>query len=154
MRYFVTSLQNTRLITMKYIYIATLMSLFIFTGCEKDSGDPLPQVYVEETIFLNNPSNFNLTVVGGWIYHQGGLRGLIIYRQTLDEFVAYERNCLTIIDATCSRLAVDSTNTFVTCPCDNAQYLLFDGSPTGGPAAQPLKRYRTSFDGQVIRVTN
>lgn len=153
MRYFVTSLQNTRLKTMKYLYIILISSIAIFTSCDEDD-DPLPQVFVDETIFLNNPSNFNLTVVGGWIYHPGGLRGLIIYRQSLDEFIAYERNCLTISDATCSRLEVDSSNTFITCPCDSAQYILFDGSPSGGPASQPVRRYRTSFDGQVIRVRN
>lgn len=117
----------------------------------------IPNVFVQEFIYLSNPSSFNLNTPGGWIYHQGGYSGLVIYRRTFnnafDEFIAWDRACPLHFNDPCGTMSVVD-NLYLECSCDKQRFLLFDGMPLDGKAPQ-LKFYNTQFDGvNVIRVTN
>ena len=92
------------------------------------------------------PSYSSLNSIGGWAYITGGSKGIIIYRQSYDQFSAYDRHCTYNSDNPCGKATVDSTNSFVECACDSSQYQLFDGLVIQGPASYSLKNYQTSFD--------
>ncbi len=140
-------------------YILTLILLLVaYTGCKKNSNSSLiPNVAVNEFIYLNNPSSFNLQVQGGWIYNQGGYKGLVVYRRYFnfqsDDFVGYERACPLHFADACGTLKVVN-DIYLECPCTGHQYLMFDGLPIDASSEQ-LRFYNTQFDGNnVIQIVN
>ena len=106
---------------------------------------------VNFTININLPSYSSLTVPGGWLYVTGGYRGILIYRASQDQFMAYDRTCTYnntgYVQVQKSGLvAIDSS-------CGST-FTLLSGSPQHGPATVPLKQYQTYFDGTNLTVTN
>ena len=103
-------------------------------------------IYLLIIINISLPSYSSLNTIGGWKYISGGSQGIIIYRQSYDQFSAYDRHCTYNADNPCGQASVDSTNSFVECSCDSSQYQLYDGLVIQGPATYSLKNYRTNFD--------
>ena len=125
--------------------IIFLINLLLNYGCLKNN-QVVPYVYVDLYINISLPSYSSLNAIGGWVYVSGGSNGIILYRQTADQFAAYDRHCTYNVDNPCGAASVDSTNTFVSCSCDGSQYQLYDGLVIQGPATYSLKSYQTSFD--------
>lgn len=111
-------------------------------------GNQNQMPYVPVDIYINTtlPAYSNLTIIGGWVYVSGGNNGIIVYRQSFESVVAYERKCTYQLPESCGRGEVDSTNFYVECECDGTKYSIFDGSVIEGPASYSLYQYRTSFD--------
>lgn len=95
----------------------------------------------------------DIWVNGGFIYVDAGVRGIILYRKTVQEFIAFERNCTYQPLDSCATVEVDESLLFMVCPCCGSTFD-FEGNPTGGPAEWPLKRYRTYLDGNFVTITN
>jgi hypothetical protein len=126
----------------------------ILSGCDEDViFDKIPIVYVDETINLNNFENTPLKNIGGFIYHEGGVRGIILYRQSQDLFLAFERNCPYQPLNSCAKVEVDESTLFMVDPCCSSTFD-FDGNPTGGPAELPLRQYRTYLDQNYLLITS
>lgn len=128
--------------------------VMVFSACKKQH-QYVPNVYCNLTIYVNDPQNIVLTTVDGWKYFEGGNRGVVVYRKGINEFVAYDRTCPYLPEESSSIVAVDTTNNIilkdVSC---TSQFLLSDGSTISGPAVIPLKAFKCTFDGTVLRVTN
>ena len=124
-----------------------------FTACKKDSGTP-DCGYVNYALYTTEPSFVNLNAIGGWTYIGGGCKGIIVYRKTQDEFMAYERACTYDPDNNCPGVTVDGSNINMTDTCCGSQFQIFDGNVTKGPASRVLQQYRTSFDGSVLQISN
>ena len=131
------------------IYKIKCISFFLFiilvTSCVRNQNI-VPYVYVNQYINISLPSYSSLNAVGGWIYITGGSKGIIVYRQSFDQFSAYDRHCTYNANNPCGKASVDSTNSFVECSCDGSQYQLYDGLVIQGPALYSLKPYQTTFD--------
>lgn len=143
-------------LTVKLKFILLLLSVMLFVNCNKNNNDiytAIPAVEVDLFLNLNEPSNYNLTYVGGWIYAPGGSRGIIVYRLQ-ESFVAFERHTPYQSEKSCAYVVVDSTNLYAIDQCSESTFLLLDGSVTKGPASIPLKRYQTSLQSDVLRVYN
>jgi nitrite reductase/ring-hydroxylating ferredoxin subunit len=125
-------------------FITILVSIFLFT-CKKDK-DRIPYVYVDFYLNLNDPDFNELSVVGNAIAVTGGVKGVIIYRKSFDEFVALDRCCSYEPSKSCEYVSVDSTGLFAECNCCKSQFFLYDGYVNKGPAEYPLAEYRTSFN--------
>ena len=125
----------------------TLVSftMLLLCNCTKNQNI-VPYVHVDQVINISLPSYSSLNTIGGWKYISGGSQGIIIYRQSYDQFSAYDRHCTYNADNPCGQASVDSTNSFVECSCDGSQYQLYDGLVIQGPATYSLKNYRTNFD--------
>jgi nitrite reductase/ring-hydroxylating ferredoxin subunit len=124
-------------------------------SCKKENKNGIPLVAVDLTLYINNPSYSDLHVSGGWAYITGGVKGIILFRSSVDEFIAYERNCTYQPYNNCSIVDVDSTNIFIVdIDCCNSKFSIIDGVPVNGPASQLLKQYSTSYDGNVLRIYN
>lgn len=123
-------------------------------ACKKNDDDIIKDVPVNLTIYPSTPSYFNLSIVGGWVYIAGGVKGIIVYRKDQNEFVAYERNSPYQPSQGCA-VEVDTTNNII-CndPCSTSKFLLTDGSVQQGPAQRNLKMYATSYDGNAVRISN
>ena len=127
------------------ICVFTLCYFIFLTSCVKNTNI-VPYVYVDQYVNISLPSYASLNAIGGWVYITGGSEGIIIYRQSYDQFAAYDRHCTYNADNPCNKASVDSTNSFVECSCDGSQYQLYDGLVIQGPASYSLKNYQTSFN--------
>lgn len=142
----------------KIIKISALLMLIfsgIFMSCKKDN-DQIPDVLVDIQVNINNPGYFSLQAVGGWMYFDGGSRGIIVYRRSQDEFLAFDRHCPYQPSNSCGKLNVDSSNNVIAKDdCCGSSFLLTDGSIQGGPATRGMKMYQTYWDGlSILRIYN
>lgn len=141
----------------RFILLWTGIILGVASGCEKNQNNYFPDVAFEQRVYLSNPSSQDLQAPGGWIYFQGGYKGLIIYRRYIngssDDFIALDRGCPTHFAEDCGVIEVNTDNTTASCPCDNAQYTLFDGSPGTG-ASLALRSYPVVRNGDVLYISN
>ena len=129
-----------------------LFTALLILGCENEV-DNFPQVDVNLNLYINNPEFFNIETPGGWIYLNGGVAGILLYRKNLDEFIAYDRASTYDPVADCA-ITVDSDNIILKDPCSESEFLITDGSVIQGPASQALKRYNTNFYGNNLSIFN
>jgi Rieske Fe-S protein len=139
--------------------IVILFSIvLLIASCKKDKSSNVQGGYVDAQIYLNDPSAVQLNSIGGWIYFNNGssgLKGLIIFRRSQEDFSAYDRACTYHTTESCALVEVESNNAFGVDSCCGSRFNLYSlGIVEKGPATQPLISYRTSFDGSVLRVTN
>jgi nitrite reductase/ring-hydroxylating ferredoxin subunit len=137
----------------KFVLFTCLLLLTIFTGCDKENeGSQIPYIYVNFEIY---PNTLDFIPETGYVYVTGGYKGIIIYRQFSDQFMAYERACPHDPLVEGARVQVESSGIIAVDSVCGSRFLLTDGSPLkGSPASRPLKQYRTSYDGHVLRVMN
>lgn len=136
--------------------VGLILIFFVVFGCKKKGEDRAYYPPVDEYINITLPSNNTLAVPGGWTYVNGGLKGIIVYRRSNDDFVAYDRNCTYNEANSCGTATVKSDNVTIECSCDGSEYNIFDGSVNNGPASLPLRAYNTSFNSgnNTLRIYN
>jgi len=141
---------------MKFILKITL-PLFIIVyalSCKKQQDNGVPLTNVDIYLYSSNPSFIDLNAVGGHTYITGGVRGILLYRKSSTEFMAYDRNCTYQSSQPCATVVVDATQILAVDTCCHSKFSLYDGSVTNGPASAPLKAYNTTFDGTVLHIYN
>lgn len=128
-----------------------------FSACDRERQVPIPYVYVNYTVYLNNPSNSSLKVPGSYLIlpNEGNL-GIILYRRTLGEdndFIALDLTCSYEPLGSC-KVAVDDTGFYLVCPCCGSKFSIWDGLVASGPAQWSLKEYATSMTMSTVRIYN
>ena len=137
----------------RYIIISAASLLFLCgLGCKKESNT-VPVVYTDIYLYATDPAFSPLNAIGGYAYVAGGSKGIIIYRKSQTEFMAYDRHC-TYNVANGDVVAVDPSGLLATDAACKSRFLITDGSPNSGPAVNFLKRYQTSFDGTLLHIYN
>ena len=160
----------------KAIFISILLSAMVFQGCGKYPVNPYyPNAIINFTIYPNSMHEYELNTVSGVKYYTSDplstSRGIIVYRKSMDEFLAYDRlppnypySCCDD-DGNCTRLVVED-GIFVVDHCNNAFYNILNGDiiideahgmvPTFSTetAIYPLIQYHTVFDGTALRIYN
>lgn len=137
-------------------FFLTGFLFFIPQSCEKSLDNPVPGTYVNVNINLNNfvlgvNESMILTNVMTGAQNLGyDNNGIIIFRNDLNEFSAYDRTCPYDIDRGKS-IAVNidqSKSQFAVCPeCQSVYQLFYSGFPSEGSVSPyPLKMYHTSFN--------
>lgn len=139
----------TKALTLGFIFLFSLLIACESTGPE----DQIPAAIVNETINLTNQQYQNLQFVGGHTSISGGVRGIIIYRATTDEYRAFERNCSFEPLNTCAQVEVEGSGLFMIDTCCTSTFN-FDGFPTGGPASLPLRQYPVLLQGNFLTIAN
>ncbi len=119
-------------------------------SCSKDSETPIG--YVNFSITPNSTAYINLNRVGGYEYFIGGYSGVIVFRYSWNEFLAYERACP--IDHKVAVEVDSESGVILECPKCGSQFVYTDGSPIKGPANSCLRQYATSYDGNTLFVYN
>lgn len=139
--------------------ITIFLSILFLFGC-KDTTNNISDIPVNFTIYLDDPLYRELRTIGNSITVIGGHAGIVIYRFSQSEFIAFDRLCPFELKTTC-RLQATSDDLFYKCECCNTRYLMIDG--TGQPEGSTslpgtgkfLKEYRVYFDGiNQLRITN
>ena len=138
------------------IHIFLLVTLVFLSGCKKEKNHPVPSIPFDFQIDLSLPSYQTLTGVGGWAYVNGGLKGIIVYRKSTDEFVAWERQSPKDPEGSCSSGLVPNADNFLQLddPCSDATFSMYDGSPMAN-SDWGLRGYRCEWDGSnLLRISN
>ncbi len=116
------------------------------TSC-KEKEYPIPNVPVNLYINLDLPSYNALNAPGGWVYVEGGSRGIIIYRN-FDSFIALDRHSTYEPEKECAIVSVNPDNNFeLLDSCSESKYSIISGVVIKGPAQHGLRRYNTYWDG-------
>lgn len=133
-----------------------IVSIWLFLACTKGVNHPVPSVATDVTIDINLPSYNSLQSVSGYAYVNGGSKGLIVYRQSLNEFTAYDRHSPEDPAGTCGQPLTPQEDNFLQLEdtCNQAVFSLLDGSPIEG-SEFGLRLYRTVWDGNSkVRISN
>ena len=136
----------------KYFQFVFLFVLIM--ACESSiEKSGVPNVAVNIELNLNDIDNVALKQIGGYIYVQGGVRGIIVRRELQDLYKAYDRNCTYQPSVASAVVEVHSSGFYIE---DTSCTSTFDlnGFPTGGPAAFPLKEYGVSLAGDMLFIFN
>ena len=137
----------------KYHFCYPLVILFLsLASCKKDAND-VPDVYVDIYLYSTDPAFYPLNVTSGYAYVAGGSKGILIYRKSQNEFMAYDRHCTYQVPEG-NIVTVDASGLLAEDAVCASKFLMTDGSPNSGPAVNLLKQYQTSFDGTVLHVFN
>ncbi|MFZ1688949.1 MAG: hypothetical protein WAU70_16120 [Flavobacteriales bacterium] len=129
-------------------------ALLLVASCRKEEQGGVPYTQVDIQFNVNNPAYVDLQVPGGWIYITGGSRGIIVYRKTMDDFIAMDRHCPYQPTNDC-QVHVDATQvTARDTTCCTSTFSIMDGSVTNGPATIGLQQYNTTFNGTTLRIYN
>jgi len=126
----------------------------IQSSCEQNNQN-IPYVPVNFDINLNLPSYTSLNFPGEHLIVQGGSKGIIIYRYTMDEFVVLDRHSTFDVTLGC-HVAVESDGITLSdeSECSASKWIILDGSVMQGPATLPLHRYRTNWNPPILHVYN
>lgn len=140
------------------IILSVIFTLTAISGCKDDYESTVPYVPVEFTLRSNNIIELN--VPGGSFYLPGqGNAGILVFRDLTDSnnpFLAFDAMCTYELSPSARVLPIDETSGLARCSECKSEFILFggNGSPTKGPAIEPLKQYRTSYSGGIIHIRN
>ena len=131
--------------------------IFHFSSCKPDLGDDqIPIVpFADITIQLNLPQYVKLATDGGSLeLYDGGVRGIILYRQNSSTYLAFEKNCSYHPNDACATVGVHSSTLYMFDACCGSTFRFPDGEPTGGIAWRPLRQYATYLSGSTLTITS
>jgi hypothetical protein len=143
----------------KQVIIYALRLLIILTGlvaisCESNRGPLIPYVTVNRYLLLYSDLA-GMGIGTTMTIDNEGVNGIVLYREADLLFHAYDRTC-TLWPEHDAAVVEDSTFFGVfECPECHSTYLLMNGGePNSGPARYPLVEYKTSIQGDVLRIYN
>jgi len=145
------------------IFLAFL--LFVSFSCKKTNSlgpSPVPYVYVYTQIDYSTPLYSNLNNEGGYVYINGGNKGLLVLQDFLGNFWAFDRTCPYHVTSPCGVVRMSTSGLSIVCGSYSGQKLDtccgttygFDGSVTHKPGWYPLKAYRVTVSGTVLTISN
>jgi len=142
----------------RIVFFLGFCFLIIGYSCKKKSknvdDNPVPSVPVDQSLYVNDPLYFKIQAIGGWIYKEGGINGIIVYRKSDQEFVALERCSPQSPGNPKAKVYVLKDNFTLMDSVSGSQWRMFDGSVTKGPSEWGLRLYGTNFDGNLLRIRN
>ena len=117
--------------------------ILVFAACQDQlQRDQIHRIYVYQEINLNDFRYNNLNIIGGYVYHEAGVRGIILYRKSMSQILAFERDCPFQPSDACALVSVDLSGLFMIDTCCTSRFD-FDGNPIAGPVQFPLLQYKT-----------
>ncbi|OQY00788.1 MAG: hypothetical protein B6I20_08245 [Bacteroidetes bacterium 4572_117] len=140
---------------LKLILIVSLIFGY-FSSCKNQS--PIPQVYVNFLIQLNDPTFLPLSPVGGSVYipHEGN-KGIIVIQSGYQEFSAYDATCTHDPENEWGRVQIEDNGIFaIDTLCGSQFSLVMGGVVTHGPAGLGLVQYAIDYNAnmQTLRIHN
>ena len=104
---------------------------------------------------MNLPQYSDLQITG--VYKETpsniGIQGVIIYNFN-GTYKAFDLACPHKPVRSCSKMTFDGS-LFLTCPCDDARFSIYDGSPQTGEISDFAREYHVEqLGGNQLRITN
>jgi hypothetical protein len=135
--------------------LVLVASTSFFYDCKKKATtvvqDNIAYQSVNIIINISDPLYNSLQYAGSWLYINGGVNGIIIYRKTVTstpaDFIALERTSTYLPDDPAAKVDVLTDNFTLKDAISGSKWQIFDGTVISGPATQNLRIYNTLFDG-------
>lgn len=128
---------------------------FVVLGCGKDEPEIIPDVYVNFEFSIYEPEFVGLLIPLGAVKKSDvgyNSNGVIVFRTADNGYQAFDATCPQHIDISTSVNLNENGTGKATCPhCKTVYYLMNNGYPSDG---YRLKQYRTSVNGNFVRVFN
>ncbi|MCK0129967.1 hypothetical protein MWU59_00480 [Flavobacteriaceae bacterium F08102] len=138
---------------MKNSLILLLICCISACGDTEDGNPFLPNVAVNQTVYLSNPSNNALLFTGGYVEIGGGIKGIVIYRGAGDQFYAYDLACPHLTPNECSKMVIEDAF-YMVCTCDETKFALgLGGAPQSG-TKYAAKQYKVTKSGETLLINN
>lgn len=136
---------------MKKTLLIFCVIFFMLQSCDRNNN--IPDVYVQFQIPLSEIGGIGQAIYTNENY---GVKGIIIYHEGFNNYLAYERACSYAPQESCEKVELDNllAPSFLIDSCCGSIFFLSDGTPTAGPASLPLKQYYTSTDGSYLYISN
>jgi len=136
------------MLKLKLIFISFIL-FGVFSTCDTES--PIPEVYVNFIIQLDDPTFVNLNPVGGSVYIPfEGNKGIIVIHSDINKFNAYDATCTYDPDAAWGRVVIDASGiSAVDTVCGSTFSLMLNGMVTNGPAGLPLIEYIADYNANL-----
>jgi hypothetical protein len=135
------------------VLLLLLSAEILLPSCESNKGELIPVKTVD--IYLLLYADLGDMGIGSSKLINGGVNGIVLYRESDLVFYAYDRTCTMFPD---HNTAVVEDPTFFgvfQCPECESTYLLMNGAePNSGPARYALVEYHTSIQGDVLHIYN
>ena len=150
--YFCKSMHRFQFIIIVILFL--ILPGMLAPSCESNPGRIIPYVKVDLYLLLY-ADLAGMGIGSSKVIHGHGVNGIVLYRVTDLEFVAYDRTC-TLWPEHTEAVVEDSTFFGVFgCPECKSTFLLMNGAePNSGPATYPLVEYHTSILGDVLHIFN
>lgn len=107
-------------------------------------------------INISLPQYIDLQNVGSYAFVNGGSKGIIVYRMSYDQFIAFDRHSPAEKSYDCAMPLTPTEENFLELSdtCSAARFSLLDGSAIEGSDVG-LRQYMTYFDGGTkVRIYN
>lgn len=131
-----------------------LIVIFISNACGEYVHETVPYKRVDITISVGDANYYKLNHHGGYLYLTGGVSGIIVYRLNDYTFKVYDRACPYDWEKQDSWLWVEPGGLMIYDSCCGSRFNIIDGTVMNGPARLPLKYYKATFDGMLLRIRN
>ncbi len=147
---------KTRFFSSLGIRLLWLFPLLIAGKCEDEHPpDLLPDVEVNYIVNMNLPLYQDLLIPGGYANTPSniGVQGIIIYNFN-NQYKAFDRACPHLSPGSCAQMEFDGTF-YLVCPCDNAEFSIYDGSAQNENISQRAREYHVQNLGDNrLKITN
>lgn len=143
---------------MKYLII--LLTAISLISCKDDFVDNnkyLPNISVNFTVDLNLPEANALLTPGGFAKfteQDKGIRGVIVFNNGLDNYVAFDLACPHIPLQDCSTMTFNAGDLYMECPCDDEKFSKLDGSPLNPEIQYAARMYLVEKSGNILYIHN
>lgn len=140
---------------MKVLQFSAVLFFGLLSSCAGDDEGmrPVAPALVNIEINLSNIQYQNLRQIGGFIYLEGGHRGLIVYHESQAGYRVWDRLCTNEPTDKCGVVEMHSSGFYMEDPCCGSTFDL-DGFPTSGPARHALVEYSAFSDGTFLYISN
>ncbi len=133
-----------------------LLPLLLSTTCETNRGQLIP--YVDVNINLSIYGDLaNLGPEETMLIEDVGASGIILYRNSYDQYFAFDRTCTMWPDHTAAVEEDDTFDGVFVCPECGSKFLITNdgsGMAISGEAVYALVQYNTYLDGNILHIYN
>ena len=137
---------------MKKALALLLFVTFLSCSSSDDGNTILPNVSVSVTLNLNLPAYQDLLINNGSAFIPGhGIKGIIVFRLSESNILAWDAACPHISPNNCSTMEINGV--LMVCGCDDTEFSILDGSPLSGTQFS-ARQYRAVKNGNSITITN
>lgn len=138
-----------------------LLIFLLLTGfaCKKakqqnSTDHPVPNQQVDITIYPNDPLYHKVQGIGGWMYIEGGINGIVLYRKTQEEFIAIERTSTALPSDPKARVVAQPDNFTLRDTISGSEWRMIDATVKKGPAEWALRIYGSTYNGNSLKIKN
>lgn len=147
----------------RFAALAASVLLLLSAGCNTDTGTAprIPYAPVNLVLDLTNQQYRALRFDNGVLAlpvqgpaGAGGVKGVLVVRQSASSYLAFERNCPYRPTDACALVGFDTSPApFLRDSCCSSQFSL-TGQVIGGPAPRALLQYSASLNGNQLYISN